>query len=166
MISRTIKFVDWDNKAVERTFWFNLTEIEIAEIALADDLEEIQKAQDIQRTFQAFRRIMRASAIKREGQKMFRPEHYGDEFVASDAYSRLILGFLEEGETNGIKDLREFVEGIKNVDADRIKDMPKPQDHLQKRMTLLPPTQDQGEEVQPRRVAEVVEGEVAPEPTV
>lgn len=111
MISREIKYTDYDGNAVTQTYWFHLTKVEVAELALHDAFEDIMASKDSVRAVKALKRIIRGAVVQRVGDKVRKPEGYGDEFVASDAYSEFVLDLLSDPDTAEQK-MRDFVSGV------------------------------------------------------
>ena len=111
MISQDITYTDYEGKEVTKTFWFHLTRLDAAEVNLHDDLEEIMNAGDAIRSMKALKRLVRAGIRERVGQRVIQPEHLGDEFVSSDAYSAWVFDLLKDDD-GGVARMKKFIAGM------------------------------------------------------
>ena len=126
MLKKNITFTDLDSN-VTRTedFYFNLTKAEAIELNLIEDLESVSKSVDPKAIIPVFKRIIRYSYGVRTREGKFTKEIDGESvangFLASDAYSELFLGLLQDGEqgvVNFINGVLGFnVEELRNVEA-------------------------------------------------
>lgn len=105
--SKDITYVDFNNKKVTRTFYFNLTAYEILELNLVDELEAVGTSQDMQRILKALKRLIGSAVGERIGDTLEKSESITNRFVASDAFSELALGLLKAEDTEG--DMLKFV---------------------------------------------------------
>ena len=95
MLTKEVTFEDFEGKEVTRTFHFNLTKFEVLEINLIDDINEIMAATDMGRLLPAIKRIFHAAVGKRVKNEFVKSEQYSDSFIASDAFSTIMLEMIE-----------------------------------------------------------------------
>lgn len=101
MIKHTVKYRNYDNEDVEKEFWFNLDEGEIAllELSKKEGLSEwlrvAQENEDPTIVGPAFEKIVLSAVGRREGEKFIKDQDAIDNLRWSGAYSALILWMLQ-----------------------------------------------------------------------
>ena len=124
MISKTIKYVDYNGVEKIGTYWFNMSRADLIELEMQDSngwFDRIKQLVNEQRTREAYKMIEQfikdSYGVKTpEGGFDKDPKHL-KAFRDSDAYSELIWGFVEHPDQ-----FADFVNGIvasvkKSVDA-------------------------------------------------
>lgn len=96
MLKQEITYTDFDDTVKTRTFWFHMTEIEIAKALISEDggLENRWRnalaTEDKSRFILVFDELVRLSIGKRDDELGFtKPKGYSDAFMASEAYSQM-----------------------------------------------------------------------------
>lgn len=124
MISKTIKYVDYNGVEKIGTYWFNMSRADLIDLEMQDDtswFDRIKKLVSEQRVREAYKMI---EQFIKDSYGVRTPEGGFDKdpkhlkaFRDSDAYSELIWGFVEHPDQ-----FADFVNGIvasvkKSVDA-------------------------------------------------
>ena len=124
MISKTIKFVDYNGVEKERTYWFNMSRADLLDLEMSTEggweanLRELIKEQDARKAYKFFEHFINTSYGVRTPDGGFdKDPKYLREFRNSEAYSELIWSFINNPEEAG-----DFINGIvasvkKSVDA-------------------------------------------------
>ena len=124
MISKTIKYVDYNGVEKIGTYWFNMSRADLIDLEMQDDngwFDRIKKLVSEQRTREAYKMIEQfvkdAYGVKTPDGGFDKDPKHLKAFRDSDAYSELIWGFVEHPDQ-----FAEFVNGIvasvkKSVDA-------------------------------------------------
>lgn len=124
MISRTIKYVDYNGVEKEETHWFNMSRADLLDLEAETDggwenaLRKLIKEQDGRKAYKFFEKFIKDSyGVKTEDGRFDKDPKYLKAFRNSEAYSELIWGFVEHPE-----DAAAFINGIvasvaKTVDA-------------------------------------------------
>lgn len=127
MIKRTIEFTTPEGEKKERDYYFHLTEYEALEINLMDELDSVAKSEDKGRIISALRRIVRKSVGFKIGNEFAKNDGFSDQFMASDAFSKLMMSILTSKNPERASAL--FIRGImpqelidKLADDDKIKE--------------------------------------------
>lgn len=119
MLAKKIKYTNFNGETREETFYFNLTEAEIAEMELSINgglkgiIERIVETQDQPELIKLFKTvILKSYGEKSNDGKFFRKSdstrgNYADDFAATEAYSVLFM----ELATND-KAASEFINGV------------------------------------------------------
>lgn len=121
MIKKTITFPDIDGKLVTQDYHFNLNKGEITEWMLMfpggdlmAHLQSIGKTEDPREILPLFKEIISRSVGYRTPKNRFMKDpEFTAEFMASDAFSELFIGFLQNAE-----EFVEFCKGIVPQDMD------------------------------------------------
>ena len=110
MIAKELKYVDHDGKELTRKFYFALTEYDVVEINLLDDIKTIYETQDIKQVLAVLRRIVRLSVGRNVQGDFVKNDHIADAFMASPASSSLLMSFFtaDDPERSAI----EFIRGV------------------------------------------------------
>lgn len=124
MISKTIKYVDYNGVEKIGTYWFNMSRADLYDLEMSSEggwYDRIKKLVSEQRTREAWLMIERfvkdSYGVKTEDGGFDKDPKYLKAFRNSEAYSVLISGFVEHPE-----EFADFVNGIvssvkKTVDA-------------------------------------------------
>lgn len=121
MITKTIKYVDYNGTEREEKFLFNLSKAELMEMemgttgGLAEAIQKIVEAQDAPQIIKIFKElILKAYGQKSaDGKRFIKSKELSEEFSQTEAYSQLFM----ELATNAEK-AAEFVKGIVPGDID------------------------------------------------
>jgi hypothetical protein len=115
MFKKTITYNDFNG--VERTedFYFHLTKAELIKLEFSESgglthiIEEITKEEDTEALLNIFDKIIRMSYGKRslDGKHFEKKPEYADSFLASEAYSKLFMEFMQDANKAS-----EFINGI------------------------------------------------------
>lgn len=115
MVSRDITYTDYDGKEVTKRFWFNLTESDVQEIdmdfpgGLAGVIDGLKEDPNIVKILKAFKAIiLKAYGVRTPDKKFYKDDIETKAFAASDAYSKLFMGFM----TDSHGDILEFITGM------------------------------------------------------
>ena len=124
MISKTIKYVDYNGVEKEGTYWFNMSRADLLDLEASTDggweatLRKLIAEQDGRKAYQFFEKFVRDSyGVKTEDGGFDKDPKHFKAFRNSEAYSELIWGFVEHPE-----EAAQFINGIvssvaKTVDA-------------------------------------------------
>ena len=124
MISKTIKYVDYNGVEKEGTFWFNMSTADLLDLeAETEDgweatLRKLIAEQDGRKAYKFFEKFIKDSyGVKTADGGFDKDPKYLREFRNSEAYSELIWSFINNPEEAG-----NFINGIvasvkKSVDA-------------------------------------------------
>lgn len=124
MISKTIKYVDYNGVEKIGTYWFNMSRADLIELEMQDSngwFDRIKQLVNEQRTREAYKMIEQfikdSYGVKTPEGGFDKDPKYLKAFRDSDAYSELIWGFVEHPDQ-----FADFVNGIvasvkKSVDA-------------------------------------------------
>lgn len=121
MLKKTITYVDYNDTERTETHYFDLNEVEAAEMELSvkggmsKKLEAIAKSEDKAAMFQFFKELIAKSyGIKSEdGRRFIKSKQISEEFTQTRAYSKLIMELAQDGDK-----LAAFFNGvIPKVDA-------------------------------------------------
>lgn len=126
MLKKEITYADFDKpgEKITQTFHFNLTNMEMWEVELQDELESVSKSNDPRRIVPALKRIIKASVGQRVGNKFVKSEEFANEFMASDAYSELLMELFTGAGAE--KRTALFIKGIVPEDVKNV--VPVPED--------------------------------------
>ena len=121
MITKTIKYNDYNGTEREEKFLFNLSKAELMEMemgttgGLAEMIQKIVEAQDAPQIIKIFKElILKAYGQKSaDGKRFIKSKELSEEFSQTEAYSQLFM----ELATNAEK-AAEFVKGIVPADID------------------------------------------------
>ncbi len=121
MLKQTISYTNmFDTNTETNDFYFNLTEFEVVEINLMEDLASVGKSKDPRRVIPTFKRIVRAAVGQRIGEQFIKTEEFANAFIASNAYSQLFKTIL--GGENSEEKMTAFVQGIIPADMNVAQD--------------------------------------------
>ena len=121
MLKKTITYIDYNDTERTETHYFDLNEVEAAEMELSVEggmskkLEAIAKSEDKAAMFKFFKELVAKSyGIKSEdGRRFIKSEQISEEFPQTRAYSKLIMELAQDGDK-----LAAFFNGvIPKVDA-------------------------------------------------
>lgn len=121
MLKETITYVDYNDTERTETHYFDLNEVEAAEMELSVEggmskkLEAIAKSEDKAAMFKFFKELVAKSyGIKSEdGRRFIKSERISEEFTQTRAYAKLIMELAQDGDK-----LAAFFNGvIPKVDA-------------------------------------------------
>lgn len=124
MISKTIKYVDYNGVEKIGTYWFNMSRADLIELEMTSDggwFDRIKQLISEQRVPEAYRMIEQfikdSYGVKTADGGFDKDPKYLKAFRDSEAYSELIFGFVEHPDQ-----FADFVNGVvasvkKSVDA-------------------------------------------------
>lgn len=117
MVTKSIKFTDYNGKEREVTEHFNINKIEVTKLdleykdfgGLKGLIEQISKSEDIELTFNLFEKFILASYGKKseDGVTFKKRKEDVEAFVASEAYVELFVELA-----NNPEEFAKFIEGI------------------------------------------------------
>ena len=124
MLKHQIEYVDFEGNKKTRDFYFNLTRGEILKIHMSIPggidgfIERLNDEPSVTDILEVFERIVLASYGKRTtDNKYIKSKEISEEFAASDAYSELLLKFID----NEDDFVNKFLQGVMNVTPDELK---------------------------------------------
>lgn len=139
MLTKVIKYVDYDNKPQERTFFFNMTTAELAEMSLVhngsfqDYLKRIAADENGEELVRVFKELIRIShGVKTSDGYFIKDDLEFKKFHGSEAYSTLFMELIGDAGAAAA-----FVNGIVPVDI-RDGDFAKPADGFRPGAETLP----------------------------
>ena len=99
MHKETVSYVDYNGVERTETFYFNLTEAELAEMqlttegGLANMIQEIVETKDLPKIIELFKRIIRLSYGKKspDGRRFIKNDETLDDFLQTEAYSTIFM---------------------------------------------------------------------------
>lgn len=93
MLSKTVTYKDFNNQEITEEVYFNLTEAEIVELNIREDLKAIGQSGNANKIMDTFKRLLKAAYGVRinGGAKFVKPDSAWDEFVSSEAYSQIFM---------------------------------------------------------------------------
>ena len=124
MISKTIKYVDYNGVEKEQTYWFNMSRADLMDLEADTDggwentLRKLIKEQDGRKAYKFFEKFIKDSyGVKTEDGGFDKDPKHLRAFRNSEAYSELIWSLVEKPE-----EAAAFINGIvasvkKSVDA-------------------------------------------------
>lgn len=124
MISKTIKYVDYNGVEKEQTYWFNMSRADLMDLEADTDggwentLRKLIKEQDGRKAYKFFEKFIKDSyGVKTEDGGFDKDPKHLRAFRNSEAYSELIWSLVEKPE-----EAAAFINGIvasvaKTVDA-------------------------------------------------
>lgn len=100
MLGKTLTYKDFNNQEVSDTFYFNLTEAEVVELNIRDDIEAVGKSGNPNKVMDTFKRILKAAYGVRinGGAKFVKIDQDWYEFVAGPAYSQIFMSLVTDAE--------------------------------------------------------------------
>ena len=115
MIKKTITFDDFEGTERTETFYFNMTEAEIAEMELGVDggfaemIEKIIEAKNVPKLIACFKDLLLKSYGEKsaDGRRFIKTEKLTTEFTQTNAYSKMFMELATDSEKAS-----EFVNGI------------------------------------------------------
>jgi len=115
VLKKTIKYVDFNDKPQEETFYFNLTEAEVTEMelsvkgGLAATLEKIVKEEDNELIISMFQGvILKAYGEKSEdGKRFVKNAKIREDFASTAAYSALFMELATDADAATV-----FINGV------------------------------------------------------
>jgi len=114
MISKTIKYVDYNGVEKEQTYWFNMSRADLMDLETSDEegwTNKVRKLIAEQRGREAYKIIEQfikdSYGVKTPDGGFDKDPKYLKEFRNSEAYSELIWGFVENPDA-----FASFIEGI------------------------------------------------------
>lgn len=119
MLAKKISYTDYNGEKRDETFYFNLTQAEIAEMELSTSgglqglIQTIVETKDQPKIIELFKKLVLASyGEKSNDGKYFRKKdsvrgNYVDDFVATEAYSILFMELATNADA-----ATEFVNGV------------------------------------------------------
>lgn len=117
MYTKTIKYINYDNEEVEKTFHFHINEVEFTELqtsvkgGLKGLIEEIQNSKDESKIVQLYKELILLAYGEKKGEYFKKKDsirgRYSEDFEASAAFPALFVELAKD--TNS---MIEFVNGI------------------------------------------------------
>lgn len=137
MLKKEIKYKNFDNEEVARTFYFNLTkaewlELEVQEKGLQKMMERTIETVDIESMHNLIKNFVLTGYGVREADDFVKTEDLRRRFAATDAYSTLFLELLGDD-----KKAIEFIRGM--LPQDMLNDLPATQLPLTAPTNVIPP---------------------------
>lgn len=125
MLSKKIKYLDFNGNEREEEFLFNLTQAEVMEMelseagGLAESIQKVIAAQDAPKIIKIFKElILKAYGEKSADGKMFvKSDELSRNFSYTNAYSKLFMELATNDEAAAA-----FVNGIVPNDTDNVED--------------------------------------------
>ena len=98
MIKRTVTYKDFNDQEITEDVYFNLTEAEIIELNIRDDLEAVGKSGKPGLIMDTFKRLIKAAYGVRTqgGSKFVKTQDAWDEFISSEAYSQIFMSMVTD----------------------------------------------------------------------
>lgn len=99
MLSKTIKFEDWNGVEREEDFYFNLSESELMEMEMSTEggftnmMNRIIKRKDAPQLMQTFKNLILKSYGEKsdDGRRFIKSKELSDEFMQTPAYDALFM---------------------------------------------------------------------------
>jgi hypothetical protein len=115
MLKKTIKYVDYDGNTRNETFYFNLSQAEIAQLemsvegGLVKKIEAIAEAQDGPKIMDMFTEIIAMSYGEKsaDGKRFVKSQELTKAFMETEAYSMLFMELITNAEAAAA-----FINGI------------------------------------------------------
>lgn len=100
MLEKTLNYKDFNDQDVEGTFYFNLTDAEVTELNIREDLKAVGQSGNANRVMDTFKRILKAAYGIRlaGGAKFVKTEQDWDEFVSGRAYSQIFMQLVTDAD--------------------------------------------------------------------
>jgi hypothetical protein len=103
MLKKEIKYKNFDNEEVTRTFYFNLTEaewleLEVQERGLQRMMERTVETLDVEGMHSLIKSFVLSGYGVREGDDFVKTDELRQRFMATDAYSRLFIELLQDAD--------------------------------------------------------------------
>lgn len=124
MLKYPISYIDFEGNQKTRDFYFNLTRGEILKIHMSIPggidgfIERLNDEPSVSDVIEVFEKIVLASYGKRTtDNKYIKSKEISEEFSASDAYSELLIKFIE----NEDDFVNKFLQGVMNVTPEELK---------------------------------------------
>lgn len=119
MYKKTISFTDYDGNPRKEDFYFNITKAELVMMEASKEggfkkyLEKIVQLQDTIEISKVIRKMIRAAYGEKslDGRRFIKSDELADGFEQTEAYSELIMEFLENPDS-----LNAFISGILPAD--------------------------------------------------
>lgn len=121
MITKTIKYVDYNGDEREEKFMFNLTKAELMEMEMgttggfAEMIQKIVETKDVPQIIKIFKDlILKAYGEKSaDGKRFIKSKELSDEFAQTEAYSQLFMELATDADAAA-----NFIKGIIPGDID------------------------------------------------
>lgn len=121
MFKRTFKYVGYDGKEKEDTYYFNLNEAELYELDLSSiygfsgQMERLLKEERTQEIVDAFKGIILSAVgeVSPDGRRFIKNDQIKEDFYRSKAYAQLFVELVSKGE--------KFAEFLKAAIPDEIR---------------------------------------------
>ena len=121
MITKTIKYTDYNGTEREEKFLFNLTKAELMEMemgttgGLAEKIQKIVETQDAPSIIKIFKELILKAYGKKsdDGKRFIKSQELSDEFSQTEAYSILFMELATDADAAA-----KFVKGIVPGDID------------------------------------------------
>jgi len=122
MLTKKIKYTDYDGNVREEPFYFNISKAEFAELDLSITggfeamIQTLIDKKDIPGMMRVFKDlIVKSYGVKSaDGRRMMKSEELTKDFLETEAYSELFMELCSDANT-----AIEFVKGIMPVDEDK-----------------------------------------------
>lgn len=100
MIKRNVTYKDFNDQEITEDVYFNLTEAEVIELNIRDDLEAVGKSGNPNLIMDTFKRLLKAAYGVRTqgGSKFVKTQDAWDEFISSEAYSNIFMEMVTDSE--------------------------------------------------------------------
>ena len=102
MLKKTITYVDFNGETVTEDHFFHISQAELVEMEVSQQggyqkyLEMISTSKDNARIYHAFTAMLKTAYGKKsdDGRRFIKTEELWNDFVSSEAYSTLLMGFF------------------------------------------------------------------------
>lgn len=102
MISKKIKYEDWDGNPREETWWFHLSDAELTEWELSESgglskmIETITETQDVPKLAALYKEIILKTVGKKDadGRRFRKSKEITDEFTETGAFTELYMELI------------------------------------------------------------------------
>jgi len=99
VIEKAVTYENLDGVKVTKTFYFNLTKAELAEMAilsedgggLATQIRAIQESDDPELTLKAFKSVLERAVGRRVGDQLIKTDEVRSEFMNTEAFSEVFM---------------------------------------------------------------------------
>lgn len=120
MLKYDVKYVDYNNEKVEKTFYFNINKLELMKLQVSVDggldtkLTKMIMANDYAEILKFFTEIVKLAYGEKsdDGQTFVKSEKLSDAFVQSAAFEQMCNDFFFSDEKTGTDKVVNFINGI------------------------------------------------------
>lgn len=125
MVAKKITYTDFTGKEITEVFYFNLTQVELAEMNLNIDggfdqlSDRFKQKPDAAQMVDIFKALMHKAVLEKtpDGKRYVKSKEISDSFVASDAYSQLFIEMILSENSDNVLNFLSKVITRKSGDA-------------------------------------------------